>query len=370
MAPRPVERAAPPRRTRASAPAAGRPATCPSRPGATTTTGRTTRASAACDLVAPGPVHAAARAARPRRRVRPPRPRRRRPASGRYVLDVQHPLRAVPGGQQAQQRRPGRPRPAVSPRSPCAPAAADPVARAPRERTAAWLGGRAVARCSRRSARRQGSHQEEVVDLSVTSREEGGRTVVEVGGEIDVYTAPTLRERLNELVGPGHHHLVVDMEQRRVPRLHRPGRPRRRPEAGPLARRVAAPGVHAGEDPQGVPDHRADQGLPDPRLRRRRRRPSGAADAATQPDAGPERRTTVATVTLRFTAAARARADRPAGGGRRGAAGRAWTTRCSTRSGSRSARPARAPCGAASSPAVASVVDMACATPRTGSTSS
>jgi anti-sigma B factor antagonist len=50
------------------------------------------------------------------------------------------------------------------------------------------------------------------VDLSVTSHEQGGRTVVEVGGEIDVYTAPVLRERLNDLVGEGHHHLVVDMQ--------------------------------------------------------------------------------------------------------------------------------------------------------------
>ncbi len=51
------------------------------------------------------------------------------------------------------------------------------------------------------------------MDLSVTSREQDGRTVVEVGGEIDVYTAPVLRERLNDLVGEGKHHLVVDMEQ-------------------------------------------------------------------------------------------------------------------------------------------------------------
>ena len=36
--------------------------------------------------------------------------------------------------------------------------------------------------------------------------------VVEVGGEIDVYTAPRLRERLAELVEQGHHHLVIDME--------------------------------------------------------------------------------------------------------------------------------------------------------------
>lgn len=51
------------------------------------------------------------------------------------------------------------------------------------------------------------------MDLSVTSREQGGRTVVEVSGEIDVYTAPVLRERLNDLVGEGRHHLVVDMEK-------------------------------------------------------------------------------------------------------------------------------------------------------------
>ncbi len=50
------------------------------------------------------------------------------------------------------------------------------------------------------------------MDLSVTSREQGGRTVVVVGGEIDVYTAPVLRERLNELVSEGHHQLIVDME--------------------------------------------------------------------------------------------------------------------------------------------------------------
>lgn len=49
------------------------------------------------------------------------------------------------------------------------------------------------------------------MDLSVSTREQGGRTVVEVGGEIDVYTAPTLRDRLNGLVADGHYDLVVDM---------------------------------------------------------------------------------------------------------------------------------------------------------------
>jgi anti-sigma B factor antagonist len=49
------------------------------------------------------------------------------------------------------------------------------------------------------------------VELDVESREEAGRTVVAVTGEIDVYTAPSLRERLNELIADGHRDLVVDL---------------------------------------------------------------------------------------------------------------------------------------------------------------
>jgi anti-sigma B factor antagonist len=51
------------------------------------------------------------------------------------------------------------------------------------------------------------------VDLSVDSRTVGERTIVEVDGEIDVYTAPKLREALIELVQSGSYHIVVDMEQ-------------------------------------------------------------------------------------------------------------------------------------------------------------
>nr|WP_269327071.1 STAS domain-containing protein [Kineosporia mesophila] len=49
------------------------------------------------------------------------------------------------------------------------------------------------------------------VELTVATRREGVQTVISVAGEIDVYTAPTLRERLNELVTDGEYHLVVDM---------------------------------------------------------------------------------------------------------------------------------------------------------------
>jgi anti-sigma B factor antagonist len=51
------------------------------------------------------------------------------------------------------------------------------------------------------------------VELKVGNRDDGGRTVVDVSGEIDVYTAPTLRERLSDLVAEGKYHLVVDLER-------------------------------------------------------------------------------------------------------------------------------------------------------------
>lgn len=49
------------------------------------------------------------------------------------------------------------------------------------------------------------------MELSLNHRKVGDKTVLEVAGEVDVYTAPKLREKLVELVGEGHHHLVVDM---------------------------------------------------------------------------------------------------------------------------------------------------------------
>lgn len=51
------------------------------------------------------------------------------------------------------------------------------------------------------------------MDLSLSTRTEGERTVIEVGGEIDVYTAPKLREQLVDLVADGKYDLVVDMQR-------------------------------------------------------------------------------------------------------------------------------------------------------------
>ena len=51
------------------------------------------------------------------------------------------------------------------------------------------------------------------MDLTLSTREVGGRTVVAVGGEIDVYTAPKLRDTITELVAAGNYDIVIDMER-------------------------------------------------------------------------------------------------------------------------------------------------------------
>jgi len=49
------------------------------------------------------------------------------------------------------------------------------------------------------------------VELLVTSRKNGDCTVVEVSGEVDVYTASMLREKLADLIDADHTDLVVDL---------------------------------------------------------------------------------------------------------------------------------------------------------------
>src|ERR1700742_5168791 len=56
-----------------------------------------------------------------------------------------------------------------------------------------------------------GEGDEMELTLNVHS-EPPGFTVIEVSGEIDVYTAPKLREKLISLVEAGSYQLIVDME--------------------------------------------------------------------------------------------------------------------------------------------------------------
>ncbi|WP_310529198.1 anti-sigma factor antagonist [Nocardioides sp.] len=50
------------------------------------------------------------------------------------------------------------------------------------------------------------------MDLTLATREEDGRAIVAVGGEIDVYTAPKLRDQITELVSKGSYNIVIDLE--------------------------------------------------------------------------------------------------------------------------------------------------------------
>lgn len=50
------------------------------------------------------------------------------------------------------------------------------------------------------------------MDIVLDSRPEGSWTVIDVKGEVDVYTAPKLREKIVDLVTQGSYRLVVDLE--------------------------------------------------------------------------------------------------------------------------------------------------------------
>lgn len=49
------------------------------------------------------------------------------------------------------------------------------------------------------------------MDLRLDVSERDGWSVLTVGGEVDVATAPRLREQLLRLVSDGHHRIVVDL---------------------------------------------------------------------------------------------------------------------------------------------------------------
>lgn len=50
------------------------------------------------------------------------------------------------------------------------------------------------------------------MELTLKSRSESGFEVIEVGGEIDVYTAPKLREALVDAAEGGQKRLIVDVQ--------------------------------------------------------------------------------------------------------------------------------------------------------------
>src|SRR2546423_15164924 len=89
------------------------------------------------------------------------------------------------------------------------------------------------------------------MELSLSTRTVDDHTVLEVGGEVDVYTAPRLRERLVELVEAGARPGALRL--RRVEVL---GSPRPRGPVGALERVRAAggrPPPPAGRRPR--PEH-------------------------------------------------------------------------------------------------------------------
>ena len=50
-------------------------------------------------------------------------------------------------------------------------------------------------------------------DFDVTTAVDNGAATVTVRGEVDVYTAPRLRERLYAVVGDGAHRVVLDLAE-------------------------------------------------------------------------------------------------------------------------------------------------------------
>ena len=50
------------------------------------------------------------------------------------------------------------------------------------------------------------------IDLLVRSRTEGPWAIVDVEGEVDMFTAPKLRERIVQLIDEGHHKITVNLQ--------------------------------------------------------------------------------------------------------------------------------------------------------------
>jgi anti-sigma B factor antagonist len=70
-----------------------------------------------------------------------------------------------------------------------------------------------MVRCPWRARTFRPPEEEVRMELSLSTYDSGDHKVLEVGGEVDVYTAPRLREKLVELVEQGARHVVVDLSR-------------------------------------------------------------------------------------------------------------------------------------------------------------
>jgi anti-sigma B factor antagonist len=51
------------------------------------------------------------------------------------------------------------------------------------------------------------------VDLVLGSTTQGSWTIIQVAGELDLYTSPTLRDDVLSRIEAGQHHLAIDLQQ-------------------------------------------------------------------------------------------------------------------------------------------------------------
>jgi len=51
------------------------------------------------------------------------------------------------------------------------------------------------------------------LELEVSTREVGDHTVIKLKGEVDIYTAPSLRETIVDAVEKGHYKIAVDLDE-------------------------------------------------------------------------------------------------------------------------------------------------------------
>ena len=115
----------------------------------------------------------------------------------------------------------------------------------------------------------------DTVDIKVNVREsEGDAYVVDLTGEIDVYTSPKVKDAITELIDQEHYNLVINLEKVRYIDSTGSGRPHRRPQARARARRFGQPRLHESADQEDLRHHRPGEDLRD--LRRRAERDEGA----------------------------------------------------------------------------------------------